>query len=83
MPLYALFLVPLLLVMALRLIANGLGADAAHRAGGIAKRYPFCPDAFSSREPEATSLENAILLILTRFLHANRDPLRSKTLSYL
>lgn len=32
MPLYALFLVPLLLVMALRLIANGLGADAAHRA---------------------------------------------------
>jgi hypothetical protein len=35
-------------------------------------------DAFSSREPVSTSLENATLC-LTRFLHANRYPLRSKT----
>jgi hypothetical protein len=40
----------------------------------------FSFDAFSSREPLRTSLENAGVLILTRFLHANRCALRSKTL---
>src|SRR5207253_6303577 len=42
-------------------------------------RDSFSFDAFSSREPVSTSLENA-LVHLTRFLHANRYPLRSKTL---
>src|SRR5579864_1523401 len=55
MPLYALFLIPLLAVMALRMVAMAsAGSPRAISAGQI--------------------------LILTRFLHANRHPLRSKTL---
>jgi hypothetical protein len=49
------------------------------RAARLAYRSIFLFDAFSSREPVSTSLENA-LFVLTRFLHANRCPLRLKTL---
>src|SRR5882724_1307559 len=46
----------------------------------FARKRFFCFDAFSSREPVHTSLENGSF-VLTRFLHANRyPPLRSKTL---
>jgi hypothetical protein len=44
--------------------------------------FSFGFDAFSSCEPDPASLENAVL-DLTRFLHANRIPLRSKTLCWV
>jgi hypothetical protein len=40
----------------------------------------FCLVAFSSREPLPTSLEDAPAFVWSRFLDANRYPLRLKTL---
>src|SRR6185437_1236887 len=65
----------------------GAGADAPRRAAGLADRCAHAdqeqrtlrPGAFSVPIESEPKLQD---LVLTRFLHANRYPLRSKTLPW-